>query len=117
MLPPPVLAERINVTNVRGMQVEYVQPVREPIVKHLKTDFEMSTIYQITVSNQDKVKPSLRRACFSSKEAANDTLRENGFTYYKDSDLWHNGSTEAWVEEHVVNENKLLLGKEEVHLR
>ena len=72
----------------------------------------MSQVFKICVSN-----PELNEACFSSIELAEGTLRENGFEYSEDAELWHNGATEAWIVRRPVSDRVIMLGVEEVQLR
>jgi hypothetical protein len=74
-----------------------------------------SYVYQITVSNPAKVANGISGACFCSRELAEETLVKHGFVYSDDAELWHNGSTEAWVSLRPIN--YVSLGVEEVQLR
>ena len=77
-----------------------------------------SIIYQIKVSDPSKCgSPALANACFSSHGLAAATLRNYGFTYSEEADLWHNGHTEAWITRCPVHDNAVMLGAEEVQLR
>ena len=67
--------------------------LQNPQTKILMSKF----VYQISVSNPAKADKRLYRACFPTIGLAADTLRLHGFMYYEDSELWHNGSTEAWI--------------------
>ena len=74
------------------------------------------SVYQITISDPTKVDSyELNGACFSSLGTAADTLRLHGFEYSEEAELWHNGSTEAWITRHPLNTT--LLGAERVQLR
>lgn len=73
-------------------------------------------VYQITISNPWKTgDPTLSGACFPSIGLAADTLRQHGFMYSEEANLWHNGATEAWIDRRPVY--NVALGKEEVQLR
>ena len=76
----------------------------------------MKVIYRITVSAPEKCNPELHGACFESFGLSADTLRMNNFEYSYEAELWHNGSSEAWISR-VPLRKKVMLGKEEVQLR
>lgn len=76
------------------------------------------TVYQISGSNPQKFgNKDLYGACFSSFGLAADSLRENGFEYSEEAELWHNGATEAWILRRPVRDRVIMLGVEEVQLR
>lgn len=76
----------------------------------------MLHVYKITLSNPAKGgNQKLDGACFQSYILAAETLSLHGFIYNDDSDLWHNGHTEAWITDHYINTETL--GVEEVQLR
>jgi hypothetical protein len=71
-------------------------------------------VYTIEVSNVAKVsnKDMVGKRIFSKVEAEAALLRD-GFCQSPECDIWHNGSTEAWITDRVIS----TLGVEEVQLR
>lgn len=54
------------------------------------------SIYQIQTSDPSKA-CGLDGKCFWEERDARYDLFEHGFQYSKDSDIFHNGATEAWL--------------------
>lgn len=77
----------------------------------------MDVIYQISVSNPWLVEDTrIVGSCYDSVDAAEEELARNGFRFFPDAGIWHNGRTEAWVIRRPFNSPQRL-GREEVQLR